>query len=588
MYLKVNFKNRKRAYALVTNAAMVHGQGLHAISRDYLEQALKCWPECEEALFNLAVVHYQLYDYKKCLEIGARYFKVSKDPVAALASYLADAGNRAGEFENGIKYSRIFCALLPSDPVCYNTLGVILFKKHYLAETLTSYHRALAIQPTLQQAINNLGLAYKSIGDYKKCTYYALEMAKWNTDASDVFKNLLTSYLYYPFMPAKELEEAQKKWINVFTNNNPVPAIKTNLNPNRKLRIAVVSSDLYAHPVGRNFLSVFINADRNFVEFVCYSNAPKEDQLTQAYKENSVKFMKIHTMTDDQVARQIREDHCDIAIYLCPMFDSNRPLIAKYRAAPVQISYLDAGRTIIPNMDYLIIGRHFAPRNIIDIGTERVIGMPRFYQHPYLTDAPIPNDVPALTNGYFTFGVYNNPAKINEEVLRVWKLISEKCNCKFYFKYKGLWRNKILQDKVLEFLPRDKCIFDVGDNNFHHHLEAYMKSDLQLDTFSFNGSTTTFESLTMGVPVITFKGNTIMGNYGPGILKQAKLDEFVAKDKDEYIELAVKYANNPELLIDYRKNIRENNVKPYLCTVKPYFFVRLIKGLWHKYCKENS
>lgn len=583
--MKVNFKNRKRAYDLVTKASTVHAEKLFEASRDYLEQALKYWPDCEEALFNLSVVYYQLYEYEKCLEIGEKYFKISKNPIAALASYLADAGNRSNGFDIGLKYCRVFCALMPSDPICYNTLGVILFKRHDLKECIASYHHALDLFPNLQQAVNNLGLAYKSIGDYKKCTYYGLEMAKWNKDSADVFKNLLTSYLYYPFVPVKELETAQKQWIKTFTDDIKLPPLKNNLNPNRKLRIGIVSSDLYAHPVGRNFLSVFLNADRNFVEFVCYSNAPKEDQLTGGYREHSVKFVKIHMFSDLQVARMIREDQCDIVIYLCPLFDSNRPLIAYYRAAPVQISYLCAGRTIIPNMDYLVIGRHFSPRDIRDIGVERIIGMPRFYQHPYLQDAPEPGEVPALKNGYTTFGIYNNPAKINEEVLELWKEIASKCNCKFYFKYKGLWRNEILQERVLKYLPKEQCTFDVGDNSFDKHLRAYIPSDLQLDTFAFNGSTTIFESLTMGVPVIVLKGTTIMGNYGYGILKQAKLDEFIAYTKEEYVTKAVYYANNPQELSKYRSTLRENNVKDNLCTVKPYFFVRTMKALWHKYCK---
>lgn len=587
--MKVSFKHRQRAYDLTTKAAAAHAENMKQLAKELLEKAIKHWPECEEALFNLSVVCYQVQDYEGCLKHGDVYFKITKNPIPALASYCSDAGNRSVKYPEGIRYARIFCALLPNDPICYNTMGVILFKVHKLTDALTQYHRALAIAPGLQQAINNLGLAYKSIGDYKLATKYAADMAEINNDAPDVYKNYLTTFLYFPEVPVEELRNAQEKWIKTFKRDVVVTPLKSeNLNPNRKLRIAIVSSDLYAHPVGRNFLSVFLNADRNFVEFVCYANLPKEDELTQAYKQNSIKFMNIHGLTDDQVARIIREDKCDIAIYLCPLFDSNRPLIALYRAAPIQISYLCAGRTIIPNMDYLVIGRNFAPKDIKDIGVERILGLPGFYQHPYMNDAPVANELPALTNKYFTFGVYNNPAKINEKVLELWKEIADQCNCKFYFKYKGLWANEMLQEKVLKYLPKEKCIFDVGNNSFDHHLKSYFNSDLQLDTFAFSGSTTIFESLTMGVPVIVLKGNTIMANYGVGIMKQAKLPEFVALNKKEYVKLALKYANNPELLVNYRKNLRETNVREYLCTIKPYFFVRLMKAMWRRYCKEQE
>lgn len=586
---KVNFKNKQKAIADINLAVTAFNNNMKELSRKHLEDALKHDPYSEEALCNLVLITYQLFDFEKCLEYCERYFKAAKDPMSMFASYGADAGNRCSKFDQGIKWAKIHNAMCPSDPVCFNTLGVLYFKKHMFSDAIRQYGYSVTIQPNQEYTINNLGLAYKALGDYEKAIHYAKRMAEYNFNSPDVFKNLLTSYLYCPEVPFEEMEKAQKLWVDRFINKDvKFGPFKNNLNPNRKLRVGIVSSDLYAHPVGRNFLSVYMNTDSQFIEFVCYANIPKEDQITEAYKSKAIKFQNIHGMTDDQVARQIREDQCDVVIYLCPLFDSNRPLIAAYRAAPIQISYLDAGRTIIPNMDYLIIGRHFAPRRIKDVGVERIIGMPRFYQHPYFAEAPDLNELPALKNGYVTFGIFNNPAKINEQVLELWQKIANSSNCKFKFKYKGLWRNKEFQDKVTKYIPVDRCIFTVGDNNFDNHLSAYLDVDMQLDTFAFNGSTTTFESLTMGVPVITLQGENIMGCYGAGILKQAKLDEFVTKTKEEYVNLAVSFANNYNNLVEYRANIREKNVKEYLCMVKPYFFIRILKTLWRKYCKEAT
>jgi len=586
---KVSFKHRQKAIADINLAVKSFEQGLKELCRKQLESALKHDPYSEEALCNLVLVTYQLFDFPACLEHCKNYYAVAKDPMAMFASYGADAGNRCSRYDEGIRWAKVYNAMCPYDSVCFNTLGVLEFKKYNFNAAIRYYNISLAIAPEQEYTVNNMGLAYKALGDYTQAIKYAKLMAKYNENSPDVFKNLLTCYLYCPEVDVKAVEEAQKEWIRKFVKQDiKFGELKNNLNPNRKLRVGIVSSDLYAHPVGRNFISVFTNTDRNFVEFVCYANTPKEDEITQAYRQGSVKYVSIHGVSDDQVARMIREDQCDVVVYLCPLFDSNRPLIAAYRAAPIQISYLDAGRTIIPNMDYLIIGRHFAPRHIKDIGVERIIGMPRFYQHPYFAEAPEPNALPALTNGHITFGVFNNPAKLNEKVLETWHQISSKCNCKFYFKYKGLWKNPEFQNKVLKYIPKDKCIFDVGDNNFGNHLSCYNKVDLQLDTFAFNGSTTTFESLTMGVPVITLRGDTIMGCYGAGILTQCKLEEFITKTKEEYINLAVSFANDYNKLVEYRKNIREKNVKEYLSMVKPYFFVRILKTLWRKYCKENE
>lgn len=588
--MKVNFKNRNRSYDLVTQAAESYNKGFKELALSQLYKALQFYPDCEEALFNLCAMEYQVFNFEKSLELGTKYFKVAKkDPVYILASYCADAANRLSQYELGALWAKKFIVACPHETVCYNTLAVCLFKQHYFKAAIKQYDRCLTITPGLEQPLNNLGLLYKAIGDYKKCTEYGLKMAALNRTQADVYKNLLTAYLYYPEVPVEELAKQVDKYIEIFVNKDAkFPEFKLNLNPNRKLRVAIVSSDLYAHPVGRNFLSVYANSDDEHLEFVCYSNSPKEDAITEAYKGKAVKFVTTHGISDIEVARMIRADQCDIAIFLCPFFDANRPLIAAYRAAPVQVSYLDAGRTTIPNMDYLVIGREFAPRTIKDIGVERVFGMPRFYQHPFLPDAPTPNEVPALTNGYITFGIFNNPAKINEKVLELWGEIAKKCNCKFYFKYKGLWRNPELQERVLEHIPKAQCLFEIGDNNYNNHMLAYYNADIQLDTFAFTSSTTAFESLTMGVPVITMRGDTIMSNYCAGILTQSKLKEFIAKNKEEYIELALKYANNPEYLIPYRKNIRDNNVKEYISTVKPYFFVRTLKAFWKKYCKEQS
>ena len=98
------------------------------------------------------------------------------------------------------------------------------------------------------------------------------------------------------------------------------------------------------------------------------------------------------------------------------------------------------------------------------------------------------------------------------------------------------------------------------------HLQQYHNIDLCLDTFPYNGVTTTFESLWMGVPVITLKGKRFISRCGYSINKNANLNEFITQNKNEYISSALKYMldTNIKKLTLLSKNLRSQLLKTTL------------------------
>ena len=183
------------------------------------------------------------------------------------------------------------------------------------------------------------------------------------------------------------------------------------------------------------------------------------------------------------------------------------------------------------------------------------------------------NKIKNFNNSSFTFGSLNNFQKISKETIEVWSSILKKSE-NYYLILKSSefcdYSNLIHQFKEYKVNNQIKIL---DRNNFKEkrdHLELYKEIDLALDTFPYNGVTTTFESLWMNVPVLVLKGYNFNSRCGESIMKNSGLEYFIAKDKNDYIEKALNLAENKDQLTSYRKNIYDNILKTPLFDSKKF------------------
>ena len=371
-----------------------------------------------------------------------------------------------------------------------------------------------------------------------------------------------------------------------------LPAPPNDRDLQRPLRIGWLSSDFRQHPVARNLEQIFALRDTTRATFACYAEVAAPDDMTAWFRRHADLWRSTVGLSDAAVAEQIRADRIDVMIYLAGRFDHNRSQVAAWRPAPVQVSFHDPATSGLSEMDYLIADPVLAPRPPTETFTERVVRLPYFYTHRPLEPAPDVGPLPMRAAGHVRFASFNNPTKIGDPVLGLWGRILERLPAaRLKIKYKGLTASTQVRERIAAGIgaAARRIDFDPVDRPVQDHLRLYNDVDVALDPFPFNGSTTTFEALWMGVPVVTLLGDTMVGRWSAAMLHALELDELIAHTSEEYVEIAVRLAVDSERLATLRAQLRERVAASPLCDGERYtrHFERLIRALWRRWCRAG-
>ena len=255
----------------------------------------------------------------------------------------------------------------------------------------------------------------------------------------------------------------------------------------------------------------------------------------------------------------------------------------KNRVAPIQISWCGYPNTTgLSGMDYLIADRNLIKPDEEKYYSEKIIYLPEIWNCHYGYDSKREfNSAPSISKKSITFGSFNNFRKINDDVIQVWSKILKKVkNSKLMLKTSFPISTERFKEEFDKYGVLESVIILPFKKKFSNHLETYKDIDIALDTFPYNGVTTSFEAIWMGVPVVTMKGQNLNSRCGESINKNANLASLIGNDKEDYIKKAVNLALNEEELIKIRKNIYDNVSKTPLFDKKKFsdgFFSSLEK-----------
>ena len=233
------------------------------------------------------------------------------------------------------------------------------------------------------------------------------------------------------------------------------------------------------------------------------------------------------------------------------------------------------GTTGLSAMDYLLADRYEVPPGAERHYREQVLRMPDGYVcYDPPAYAPPVTSLPALGRREVTFGCFNNPAKITPQAIEVWSRILRRLRAaRLVLKFKG-WSDPGVSRRFAEmFAARgiDAGRLEFLGNSPHAELLGeYGRIDLALDPFPYCGGLTTCEALWMGVPVITCPGETFASRHSLSHLSNVGLTETIARDLDEYIELAVSLACDLPRLADLRAGLRGRMAASPLCDGKRF------------------
>ena len=400
---------------------------------------------------------------------------------------------------------------------------------------------------------------YLRLTDFKSAVYYLKKIME-NDDGLEY--SVLKKYIFFNSYLNKW---SQKDFFeNTIKLKETLPQYnfnKINIRKNKKIKLAFLSSDIVnTHSVISFLKTILKHVDKDKFELIFFSN-----YVINKDKENLIdvkiyfdEWINIKNLNDVEAITIIRKNNINIIIDLMGLTSPNRLALFKNRLAPIQILWLGYNNTSgLSEMDYLIADPNLIKKNESKLYSEKILFLPNIWNcHSGLGISRIETPAPLIKNKHITFGSFNNVFKISDEVVSVWsKILKSINNSKLIIKSSLNYSDKILKEKFEKNQVFNQITFLDKTNSFEEHINEYKKIDLALDTFPYNGVTTSFEAIWMNVPVLTLKGFNPNSRAGESINKNLNMNYLIADNKDEYVLKAVELSKNFEKVIEIRKNL---------------------------------
>lgn len=523
---------------------------------------------------------------RRACEVYQRYLQRVPQSLAGWMAYgqCCLAIEELGQAETAFKSA---LAIKPGDAQTCYLLASVLFSRWQLSDAEATIRQVVNAHPEEAAAWTLLGgiqHAQGKINEALKSLRYGVMQGVF----PDNHSRLLATMQYADDAHPAKLLEAHRQWDELYaqklapTTSAPrLPHAAT-----RPLRLGFVSADFRQHPVAFLALPALERLDKARFQVVCYAGASSSDAYTARFRTAADTWHSIPTLSDEELATQIRKDEIDVLFDLMGHAGC-RLLVFARRPAPVQITWLGyVGTTGLRTMDYLLADPFHIREDEECNYVERVLRMPHGYAcYGPPTYAPDVNSLPAISTGQITFGCFNNVTKFAGRILNAWAAILNRVpNSRLFFKYGSLIDSAVQQCVRKQFadlgISADRILIEAGAPHAEF-LAAYNRVDLALDTQPYSGGLTTCEALWMGVPVITCPGHTFASRHSMSHLSNAGFHEFIAQNSDSYVELAVEWANRLEDLATIRGNMREQVRRSPLCNAARFAadFTALLESL---------
>ena len=474
----------------------------------------------------------------------------------------------------------------------HNNLGNTLKDFGRLSQAEDSYRQAIALKPDYAEAHSNLGVVLIALGRLSEAAASYRQAIALKPDYVEAHSNLLFGMNYAGYLSVTaSLEEARRYGASVSQKaGHKYTAWHCPQAPD-KLRIGFVSGDLRNHPVGYFLEGLLSNIDRSKFELIAYTNTPAEDELTARIKAYFSLWRSLVGQRNEAAAKLIHDDGVHILIDLAGHSAHNRLPVFAYKPAPVQVSWLGYFATTgVEEIDYLLGDPYVTPVAEDHHFCERVWRLPETYLcfTPPALDIEV-GELPAMSNGYVTFGCFNNLSKLNDAVIALLaKVLHAVKDSRLLLKAKQFADSNVRQVMIQRFallnVGLDRLTIE-GPSSRPDYFASYNRVDMALDPFPFPGGTTSVEGLWMGVPVITKRGDRFIAHNGETIANNAGQSEWIAQDENDYVLKAKTFASDLNALAKIRAGLRAQVLASPLFDSKRFarHFEEAMAGMWDRY-----
>ena len=482
----------------------------------------------------------------------------------------------------------------------YYNLGNVRKEQGSPDAAVALYLQAIELKPNYPEAFSNMGNARMAQGlldDALAC--YDQSIALMRSDAQ-LHGNRLYALHYHPAFDARAILREHLAWNHLHGRplQMKIRPHENDRSPERRLRIGYVAPDFRDHCQSLFTLPLLSHHDRDRFEVFCYSGVVVPDAVTDRIKGCADVWRNIVGMSDDAVADLIRQDKIDILIDLTLHMSGNRLLVFARKPAPVQVTWLGYPSTTgLSTIDYRFSDPYLDPRDVDpsvqdEFYVEQTVRLAdTFWCYDPLTSEPAVNELPALGNRWITFGCLNNFCKVNENVLDLWAqvLIAVPNSRLILLAAEGSHRQRTLDSLARRQVDPQRIEF-AGHRPRREYLEYYHRIDIGLDTFPYNGHTTSLDSYWMGVPVVTLAGQTAVGRAGVSQLTNLGLAELIAAESGRYLQIAVDLASDLPKLSGLRIGLRNRMSQSSLMDAPR--FARNVEAayrdMWHEWCNNGG
>jgi len=428
-------------------------------------------------------------------------------------------------------------------------------------------------------------------------------LAKTRTLSPGAFPLQATRMMYANYDPDRSREDLRREHVDFGSLfNDRLPVLSQDftdrpLDPERKLRIGFVSPDFRGHSVAYFARPFFDAFDRDRFDVIAYAHVNKQDAVTADLRNLANDWRDIVDWSDQRLADEVRKDRIDILVDLAGLTRDSRLLAFTARPAPIQMTYIGYPNTTgMDKIDYRITDWATDPEGVDDDYTETLIRLPRCF----LCYA-IPNHAPAVEPGpcehrdYVTFGSFNNLAKVNPGVFDVWAGVLRAVP-QSRLLLKATSTNDTTTQEIVRASLEERGV-DPKRVNFADyratpasHLALYNDVDIALDTFPYNGTTTTCEALWMGVPVITLRGDRHASRVGASLLSAVGFEACIADSPEEYVTTAKLMAEHRGILKTSRRTLRDTVYHSSLCDNQTHArtLEDAFQATWQIWCEQQN
>jgi len=530
-------------------------------AKDAFIKALKLKPSYIQSYNNLGIAYRNLHDYARAIATfrkGLQYDHSYND----LHCNLGGVYSIIGDSKKAINHLNIALKNAPKSSVYHREIAILYQRSNLFKMAEHHLLQAIKYNPDCVDSLNCYAVNLKNQGKLQEAYQRLNQVVAIKPDYWDVHGNILFLQHYMHEKSPSTIFQAHVDFGQHLMNQFATQEHKYHCNKDSQIRVGYVSPDFKRHSVAFFIESILRNHDCQTFEIFCYANVVQPDDLTKVFQSLNVKWRDIYDVPDSEVISQIKADQIDILIDLAGHSANNRMPLFAQKPAPIQITYLGYPNTSgLPSMDYRITDKAADSQCQIPFNTEKLLYMEPCFLCYTPPESPPIKKRPMTKPDSILFGSFNTLSKINDHVIEVWaEILKQLPHSKLLVKNKSITDPEIKADIQNRFqaygIHETQLVFKAYIKNPKNHLSLYQTIDIALDTFPYNGTTTTFEALWMGIPVIGLVGETHVSRVTYSILNALGLTELIGCNETEYIQKAIQLAGDYQLLRNLNKHLR--------------------------------